>query len=229
MLSKRSGHKEINGCRLAAATAGTADELGLHSHTIQRVCREYEKSRKAKKKPWLRYRGCKSLGWVPSNTSHVSFDGEALTFRGVRYEPMHLRDIRKPGIKIGAGSFNQDSHGRCYINCPIEVECAASAPNTRVGIDLGLNTLAAVSDAGDSEIPQCYRTSEAKLATAQRTRKTPQRIRGIHGEALDRGVQGARRKLIVCRQCEPVEIGQDQHGEERSRRRLVGLQGHRVV
>jgi putative transposase len=84
----------------------------LHSHSIQRVCREYEKSRKAKKNPLLRYRDRKSLGWVPFNTGHVSFDGEALTFRGVRYEPMHPRDILKPGIKIGAGSFNRDSHGR---------------------------------------------------------------------------------------------------------------------
>jgi hypothetical protein len=29
--------------------------------------------------------------------------------RGIRYETMHLRDILKPGIKIGAGSFNQDA------------------------------------------------------------------------------------------------------------------------
>jgi putative transposase len=183
---------------LAAATAGTADELGLHSHTIQRVCREYKKSRKAKKKPWLGYRGRKSLGWVPFNTGDVSLDGEALTFLGVRDDPMHLRDILKPGIKIGAGSFNQDTHGGWYIDCPIEVECADIAPNT--GIDLGLKTLAALSDERDVEIPQFYRNSEAKLATAQRVRKTPKPVRRIHAkiakrrkDSCTRRVQGSRR------------------------------------
>jgi len=53
---------------------------------------------------------------VPFNTGHVNFDGEAFAFRGIRYETMHLRDVLKPGIKIGAGSFNQDARGRWYIN-----------------------------------------------------------------------------------------------------------------
>jgi putative transposase len=92
-------------------TAGSAEELDLHSHTIQRVCGAYEKSRKAKKKRWLKYRGSTSLGSVPFNTGHVSFDGKTFMFRGVCYETMHLRDILKPGIKIGAGSFNQDARG----------------------------------------------------------------------------------------------------------------------
>src|SRR5215469_10479821 len=52
-----------------------------------------------------------------------------------RQETMHLRDVLKPGIKIAAGSFNQDARGRWYINVPIELECGDRAPNTRVGID----------------------------------------------------------------------------------------------
>jgi putative transposase len=178
--------KWLSYAALAGLTSGIAAELNLHSHTIQRVCREYEKSRRAKKKRWLRYRGRKSLGWVPFNTGHVSFNGETFTFRGVQYETMHLRDVLKPGVKIGAGSFNQDSRGRWYINCPVEVECADSAPNTRVGIDLGLKTLATLSDEREIEIPQFYRKSEAKLATAQRAKKTPKRIRRIHAKIANR-------------------------------------------
>jgi len=178
--------KWLSYAALAGLTSGIAAELNLHSHTIQRVCREYEKSRRAKKKRWLRYRGRKSLGWVPFNTGHVSFNGETFTFRGVQYETMHLRDVLKPGVKIGAGSFNQDSRGRWYINCPVEVECADSAPNTRVGIDLGLKTLATLSDEREIEIPQFYRKCEAKLATAQRAKKTPKRIRRIHAKIANR-------------------------------------------
>jgi putative transposase len=160
---------------LAAATAGVADELGLHSHTIQRVCREYEKSRKQKKKRGLRYRRGKSLGLVPFNTGHVSFDGKTFIFRGVQYTTTHLQDTLKPGIKIGAGSFNQDAGGRWYIS-----------PNTRVGIDLGLDTLAGLSDGCEIAPPRFYRKSEEKLATAQRANKTPKRIRNIHVKIANR-------------------------------------------
>jgi putative transposase len=171
---------------LTDLTSGSAEELDLHSHTIQRVCRQYVTSRKQQKKRWLRYRGRKSLGWVPFNTGQVSFNGETFTFRGVQYETMHLRDILKPGVKIGAGSFNQDARGRWYINCPVEVECADSAPNTRVGIDLGLETLAGLSDGREIEPPRFYRKNELTLATAQRARKTPKRVRRIHAKAANR-------------------------------------------
>ena len=78
-----------------------------------------------KKKRWLRYRGPKSLEWVPFNIGHITFDGEAFVFRKVRYTTMHLRNVLRPGVKVGAGSFNrgqglrhqpesicQDQHGK---------------------------------------------------------------------------------------------------------------------
>jgi putative transposase len=142
---------------LARLTAGAGVELHLHSHSVQRVCKEYVKSRQQQKKRWLRFRDRDSLGWVPFNTGHVSFDGEAFRFHGVRYETMHLRDVLSPGVKIGAGSFNQDARGRWYINLPIELECASETPNKRIGIDLGLKALATLSDGSEIRIPQFYR------------------------------------------------------------------------
>src|SRR5215468_3195080 len=171
---------------LARLTAGAGVELNLHSHTVQRVCKEYVKSRQQQKKRWLRFRDRDSLGWVPFNTGHVSFDGEAFRFHGVRYETMHLRDALSPGVRIGAGSFNQDARGRWYINLPIELECAGETPNKRIGMDLGLKALATLSDGSEIRIPQFYRQSEAKLATAQRGRKTPKRIRNIHAKIANR-------------------------------------------
>src|SRR5258706_5934862 len=56
-------------------TAGARKKLDIHSHTIKRVCNVYVESRKQHRKAWLRWRGRKSLGWVPFNTGHVSFDG----------------------------------------------------------------------------------------------------------------------------------------------------------
>lgn len=179
-----SGRKWLNFYDFARLTAGTSKLLDLHAHTIQRVCRQYDNSRKAKRKPWLRFRGRKSLGWVPFNTGHVSFAGGSFTFRGVRYETMHLRDM-PVGAKIGAGSFNQDSKGRWYINVPIKVATADHAPLTRVGIDFGLKDLASLSDGGKVEMPRFYRKSEETLAMAQRARKT-KRVRSIHRKIANR-------------------------------------------
>jgi len=176
--------KWLTAVDLMQLTAGAGKLLDLHAHTIQKVCQQYDRSRKAKRKPWLRWRGRKSLGWVPYNSGHVTFDGQTFKFRGVRYETMHLRDL-PAGAKIGAGSFNQDSKGRWYLNCPVEVATADHAPLTLVGIDLGLKDLATLSDGRKIETPRFYRKSEAALATAQRARKT-KRTRAIHAKIAAR-------------------------------------------
>jgi IS605 OrfB family transposase len=172
---------------LMRLTAGAGKDLNIHGHTIQRVCDQYVISRKTHRKSWVRFRGRKSLGWVPFNTGTVSFDGEAFTFRGARYETMHLRDILTPDIKIGAGSFNQDARGRWYINCPIEVDCAKCPDRpVAIGIDLGLKSLATLSNGREIKAPQFYRASEARLAaTAQRAKKT-KRARAIHRKIANR-------------------------------------------
>lgn len=184
--SAQSHRKWLSAFDLQKLTNGASKDLDLHAHTIQRICREYATRRDQFKKPWLRWRGRKSLGWVPFNTGHVTFDGETFKFRGVVYQTMHLRKELKAGVKIGAGSFNADSRGRWYLNIPVEIECAASAPVTRVGIDLGLKDLATLSTGKKVEAPRFYRASEEKIATAQRARKTPKRVRNIHAKIANR-------------------------------------------
>ena len=83
-----------------------------------------------------------------------------------------------------AGSFNEDSRGRWYLNvvvkCPTEakpVQYGASA----IGIDLGLKTMATDSNGRKFEPKQCYRESEAALGIAQRARKKA-RVRAIHAK-----------------------------------------------
>jgi putative transposase len=180
----RSSRKWLSGYDLEKLAAGTSKDLDLHAHTIAKTCSQYARSREQHKRPWLRWRGKKSLGWVPFNTGHVTFDGKAFVFRGVRYEPMHLRGLL-PGAKFGAGSFSADSRGRWYINVPVEVECAAAAPNGEVGIDLVLKTLATLSNGEVVATPSFYRKSEASLATAQRARRS-KRTRTIHTKVRNR-------------------------------------------
>jgi putative transposase len=95
-----------------------------------------------------------------------------------------------PGGKIRAGSFSQDSRGRWYINCPVEVHEGCLLPGSwlskqHVGVDLGLKYLATLSNGEKVEAPKFYRESEEKLAKSQRARKT-KRVRAIHTKIRNR-------------------------------------------
>lgn len=181
----RDGRKWLTAFDLQKLTAGSSKLLDLHSHTIACICLAYDDARRTHRKAWLRWRGRKSLGWVPFNTGHVSFDGSTFKFRGVRYETMHLSPRLAAHIKLGAGSFNSDAKGHWYINVPIQVGVASADYSGAVGVDLGLKTLATLSTGGKIEMPRFYRASEEKLATAQRARKTT-RARAIHAKARNR-------------------------------------------
>ncbi len=121
---------------------------------------------------------------MPFNTGHVTFRAGAFVFRGETYH-VWLDRVIPEGARIGAGSFNQDGRGHWYINCPVEIETASVASIEKVGIDLGLTTLAALSTGETIEAPQFYRKSEIALATAQRARKT-KRMRRVHAKARNR-------------------------------------------
>lgn len=176
----RSGRKWLTPADLHGLTVGSSKLLDLHAHTIQKVCQQYDRSRQAKRNPWLRFRGRKSLGWVPFNQGHVTVtDRGKLCFRGTIYETMHWREMPE-GAVIRVGSFNQDAKGRWYINCPVEfpAEAFPHAGDTTVGIDLGLSSLATLSTGEKIEAPRHYRRLEDQLAMAQRARK-PRLARSI--------------------------------------------------
>jgi putative transposase len=181
----RAGRKWLGWSDLQKLTAGTSAELNIHAHTIQQVCRAYDKSRRFSKKPWLRFRGCKSLGWVPFNKGTVSFDGEAFVFRQIRYIPMHARDDIPVDATLCSSSFNRDARGRWHINVLINVETSDRTVNSCVGIDLGIKELATLSNGEKIEMPSFFRGSEVVLAAAQRAKKS-KRARAIHAKIANR-------------------------------------------
>lgn len=174
------GKQWPSGYDLQKLTAGASKGLNIHSHTIQQVCQQYERSRKQHKKPYIRWRGKKSLGWIPFNQGHVKYSSGSFWFRGREFKAWISREL-KEGQTFGAGSFNQDSQGRWYVNLPVEVECAETAPAEVVGIDLGLKDLATLSDGTKVENPRWYRVMEQKLATAQRASKK-RKVKAIHSK-----------------------------------------------
>ena len=163
--------KWLSAYELMKLTRGSSALLGLNAQTIQRICRVIEISRNKTKRAGLRWRGKKSLGWIPFSDQSMGFDGTSFKFHKARYEPMHMRGI-PTGAKIRAGSFNQDSRGHWYINVPIEVETGTKPQMSQVGVDLGLKDLASMSDGSKIEMPAFYRKSEVSLGNSQRARKS---------------------------------------------------------
>lgn len=158
-------------CRM---TAGSSTHVGLHAHTIQKICFQYEMSRRQHKKRWLKFRGKKSLGWVPFNQGCVKIDHikKQFTFRGVTYSPMHWREMPKDKIPR-VGCFGRDRLGRWYINIPFDVsdEICSQAPKNAVGIDLGLMDFAALSTGKKIKSARYFRAEEFRIKNAQRARK----------------------------------------------------------
>src|SRR3954453_6482549 len=167
--SRRLNRRWPSGFDLIKLTSGSSKELGLHSDTVQAVCKQFAISRdKARRKPrWRVSRGPKrSLGWVPFQCDRpLKIDGDTVTFLGQKYRLWLSRPIP---ADIRSGSFSEDAEGRWYLNLVCEIADALPAGNGEVGIDLGLGRLAALSSGETIENPRHVRTAAAKLARAQR-------------------------------------------------------------
>lgn len=167
-------------------TTGAAKELGLHSHTLQCVAKEYVTRRKQFHRARLNWRkssGSKrSLGWVPVNTGMATWKNGQVYHNGQYFGVWDSFGLGH--YKFRSASFNEDSRGRWYFNVAVEVPEIVGpvlpAPSTSVGIDLGLKTCATASD-GEKVEGRFYRALECKLGLAQRARKKP-RTRAIHAK-----------------------------------------------
>ena len=169
------------GFDLIGLTNGVSKELGLHSDTVQAICKQFAISRdKAKRRP--RWRGKRSLGWIPFQAARaIRMDGDAIVLLKRRYR---LRLSRPVEGEIRSGSFAQDARGRWYLNLQIEVAEDRACGTGEVGIDLGLRTLAALSTGEKIEAPRIYRKHEEALAKAQRAGKR-QRAQAIHAKIVN--------------------------------------------
>jgi putative transposase len=183
----RFGRRWHTGFDLNKLTAGSSKELGLHSGTVNAVCEQYAKSRSQRKRPCLRYRGKKNLGWVPLKGRELKRKGNAFRFAGNTFRVFKSRELPEGKIKDGT-NFSQDSRGNWFLN--IVVDVAIDAANARdpvhgVGIDLGLKDFATLSNGEKIEAQRIYRGAEKALAVAQRAGKK-RRVKAINAEIRNR-------------------------------------------
>lgn len=169
----RRGRKWPSGFDLNNLTSGSAKELKLHSQTIQAIGERYVVSRQEHKKRWLRYRGKKSLGWIPFKASGLKHQNDSFKFNGRIFRVWYSRPLRG---EIKCGSFSQDSLGRWYLNvtCEIENPPLEKQSEREVGIDLGLKTFATCSNGDKINAQGFYRDAEERFGKAQRARKNRQ-------------------------------------------------------
>lgn len=177
--------KTFSAFDLNKLSAGCAKDLGLHSQSVQAVCEEYAKAGKQFKKVKLNWRSRKrSLGWIPFKASGVKIENDSITYGGRAFKFWQSRPIDGKAERgpIRFGSFAQDSKGHWFVNLVVE-----SKPETRpqtgkeCGIDLGLKTLATLSDGVELSRENLTRTFEDQLAIAQRAKKK-KRFTAIHAK-----------------------------------------------
>jgi putative transposase len=176
--ARRHNKRWPSGFDLIKLTLGSSKLLGLHSDTVQAVCKQFAISRDAhRKRP--RWRGKKSLGWIPFQASRaIRWDGDAVIFLKRRYRLWLSRPLDG---ELRCGSFAQDVRGRWYLNLQVEIPEDRKHGAGEVGIDLGLKSLAALSTGEKIEAPRLYRKYEQALGIAQRAGRRP-RVRAIHAK-----------------------------------------------
>ena len=163
-----------SGFDLNRLTAGSSKDLALHAGTINAVCEQYAKSRRQRNRPFLRWRGQRSLGWVPLKGRDLKREGQAFRFAGNTFRVFHSRPLPEGKIKDGT-NFSCDARGHWFLNIVVEVAASEPRPERRgIGIDLGLKDFAALSTGEKIENPWYLRQLADKLAIAQRARKRRQ-------------------------------------------------------
>jgi IS605 OrfB family transposase len=160
---------------------GSAAELGLHSDTVQTICRQFAASRDAHRRcPRFRASGGpkRALGWVPFISRAIRVDGPRITYLK---RPFYFWKSRDLGGDIRAGSFVQDARGRWYVTFQCEVADDLPVGNGRIGIDLGLKAVATCSDGTTVPALRHYRQYEAALGIQQRA-GNKRRVAAIHAK-----------------------------------------------
>jgi putative transposase len=102
-----------NSGALQSLTAGAGGLIGIPAQTVQAACKEYVDRRGGCRKAKLRWRGKRSLGWVPCKHRTVRDRGGIVHCNGRKVGLWLHREIEG---RIKSGAFAQDGRGRWYCN-----------------------------------------------------------------------------------------------------------------
>ena len=159
---------------------GSSKDLKIHSDCESSIAAEFVAARNKRKRPILRWRTAKkNLGWIPFAGRSIKYDGKTICLQKKKYKFWKSREIEG---RIRAGSFSQNAKGQWFINLNCEVETVQPLISKEsVGIDLGLKTLATLSNGEKIENPRVLNQYHKELAMAQRAHKK-KRIKAIQNK-----------------------------------------------
>lgn len=156
-------------------------DLGIGSETASEIARHFSVSRNATRRA-PRFRASsgshRALGWIPFKGRSTSTENGVVRWYGQKFRFWQSRQL---GGKVKTGAFVQDSRGRWYVTFQCEIVEALPPGTGKIGIDLGLKTLATCSNGDTVPALQHYRKYEAALATAQRA-GNKRRVKTIHAK-----------------------------------------------
>ncbi|RDB35118.1 MAG: transposase, partial [Spirobacillus cienkowskii] len=143
--------------------SGSSKELELHSQTVQFVSEEYITRRK-QFKALLRWRGKKSLGWVPFKSSAIKINNGKISYNKSEFSFWNSRELPEDA-KIKTGSFCQDKSGHWYLNVAFESDLIKinREDDKEIGIDIGIKTLATCSNGEKIDRPNLRKNALKKL------------------------------------------------------------------
>lgn len=160
---------------LANLCRGATKELGIHSDTVDAICKRFADARAKTFPKTPRFRSFKrNLDWIPfSNFARpAKLVDNKLTVLGRTYHLWLSRPIPEHG-KPKSWNFSTDARGRWYVNIQVELPEPERRPvRSEIGIDLGLKALATLSTGEKIEMPAFYRKAEAQLALHQKRGQT---------------------------------------------------------
>jgi putative transposase len=149
---------------------GITKELGIHSDTIDAICRKFSDARDACFPKTPRFRSFKkNLDFIPfSNFDRPSwFENGELKVLGRSYFLWYSRPIPENATPK-SWEFSTDARGRWYVNIQIEMPDPDARKAPTIGIDLGLKSIVALSNGFKIAAPQVYRQEEKQLGIFQR-------------------------------------------------------------
>ncbi len=161
-------------------TKGCGKDLGINSQTVQAVGAMYALRRSQFRKRKLSWRSKeRSLGWIPFNGQTVTVESDRIIYKQKAFRFWASQEIN--GL-VKSGQFTQDSRGHWYVCITCEVPKVDPVKSGgSVGIDLGLKTIATLSDGIRLNRANITRTYADRLAMAQRARKK-RRFKSIHAK-----------------------------------------------
>lgn len=121
----------------------------------------------------------RALGFIPFGPGDRQVNGNTITYLGRKYR---FWEGRRPlPMSAKGGCFVEDSLGRWWVCFTVPVSLRNQYGQGAIGIDLGLKTLAALSNGTKIDAPSYYRHWEQRLATAQRA-GNKRRAKAIHAK-----------------------------------------------